>query len=123
VGSDGACCAGAGFRLLVRPGVQEQLEHILSSRQPSVRMRGLSLLAGLASAAPDNLHALHTSGRSPCPLRPPCCPIHIKMLHAQLPLMSPQCTCLLGTCECDSLQKYPVAMLQQARVCRYYDRI
>ena len=55
-----------GFQVLVQPGVHAQLEHILSSRQPSVRMRGLSLLAGLASAAPDNLRALHTSGTDRC---------------------------------------------------------
>lgn len=44
------------------PPGQEPLQQVVNSQQPSVRMRGLSLLAALAAQAPDNLSALHASG-------------------------------------------------------------
>ncbi len=43
-------------------GGRQELQRVLGSSDPSIRMRGLSLLASLASVAQDNIRALHDSG-------------------------------------------------------------
>ncbi|EIE27217.1 ARM repeat-containing protein [Coccomyxa subellipsoidea C-169] len=51
-----------GYELLVGEGGRQELQRVLGSSDPSIRMRGLSLLASLASVAQDNIRALHDSG-------------------------------------------------------------
>ncbi|KAK9907508.1 hypothetical protein WJX75_004974 [Coccomyxa subellipsoidea] len=51
-----------GYELLVGEGARQHLQQVLASSDPSIRMRGLSLLASLASVAQDNVRALHESG-------------------------------------------------------------
>ena len=52
----------AGYELLVGESGRQHLQQVLASPAPSIRMRGLSLLASLASVAQDNVTALHKSG-------------------------------------------------------------
>ncbi|BDA48137.1 hypothetical protein COCOBI_11-3960 [Coccomyxa sp. Obi] len=51
-----------GYQLLIGNGGRQELQQVLASPDPSIRMRGITLLASLATKAPDNVRALHESG-------------------------------------------------------------
>ena len=74
------CCAG--YELLVGEGARQHLQQVLASSDPSIRMRGLSLLASLASVAQDNVRALHESGTKSLQNYYPLMILHVQSLIA-----------------------------------------
>lgn len=73
----------AGYQLLVGDGGRQELQQVLASPDPSIRMRGISLLASLATKAPDNVRALHESGTPSLSCSEACL---VMLQHAQSPV-------------------------------------